>query len=226
MRLGRRPMLVLVPLAWLAVVVAVAGLTWQVIDSAGRQVLTSGGPAPLTASGSAPRADGRTPAAPSARPRDDRPNKSGTAPSGKPSGAPAQAGPTTGATASPAPTPSAPAPAGEPTGQSAPPPAPAQPNPPPTPAPQPTRTTQAPQPTSEVRSWQGAAGTVTAACTGTRISLRSVTPSDGWQLEVGDRGPERIEVQLNSGGDENERETHVRAACSGGVPRFQVEADD
>ena len=73
----------------------------------------------------------------------------------------------------------------------------------------------------QVRSWQGVAGTVTAACEASRITLQSVTPNNGWAFAVGDRGPENVEVELTSRG-EGEQQTHVRAACVGGEPRFGV----
>ena len=83
---GGRSTILLLALAWLAVVVAVAGLTWQVIDSAGRDVLTADDP-PLSATGST--SDGSTRSArpspredqsPSRSPRPSDPGSPGTVP--------------------------------------------------------------------------------------------------------------------------------------------------
>jgi hypothetical protein len=75
-----------------------------------------------------------------------------------------------------------------------------------------------------VRSWQGAAGTVSARCEDARIWLASAFPRDGWGIEVKKRGPDEVDVELESGGDE-QRRTRVRAECAGGVPRFDVDTD-
>lgn len=201
-----RSTLLLLPLAWLVVVVVVAGLTWQVIDSAGRDVLTSGEP-PLPAVGTTPDAAGgstngkptATPGDKADKPRSERPEKSPP--------------PTPRPTSQPTTQPSQPTqPAGPP----------AQPSSSARPEQSPSR---APSQQTQVRSWQGAAGTVTAACRGPAVSLESATPHDGWTVEVDDRGPERVKVKFTSGGDE-ERETEVEAECSGGLPRFAVESDD
>jgi len=188
----RRPTLLLLPLAWLVVVVLVAGVTWRVIDSAGRQVLTSGGPVPLSTSGATPDAE----SSPSHDPR----GKSTEPPT--PSRTPSPSGAATAGASESAP-PSDDPPPGQPSAQAS--------------QQQPSRT--------EVRSWQGAAGTVSAACTGATISLQSVTPNDGWGFEVDDRGPDRVRVEFESRGDD-EHKTRVEAACAGGAPRFVVEADD
>src|SRR4051812_42289995 len=112
---GRRPMVLLLPLAWLAVVVVVAGVTWQVIDSAGRQVLT-GAPAPLTASGatSGPRSGPSTP--PRSRAPSGRAESSGKpAPSKAPAPQPSAGPGGTGATqAAPSVAPSATSGSGQP----------------------------------------------------------------------------------------------------------------
>lgn len=228
---GRRPVLLLAPLVWLAVVLVVAAVTWRVIDSAGRQVLVSGEPPPLSASGTTEQAGGGS-RPPSSDPADGRTRRQREAepsnrPKGSGGGGPAPAGGPTPAPPLPSQLPDQPQPGQQteqqpgqqtghgPTQQTDPPPS-EQPDPEPT---------QQPSPQTQVRSWQGAAGTVTAACTGDRISLQSVTPSDGWGVEVGDRGPEHIEVTFRTGG-EDERETRVKAECSGGAPRFAVEVDD
>ena len=93
------------------------------------------------------------------------------------------------------------------------------------PATSPPATSPPAAPQGQVRSWQGTAGTVSARCEGTRISLQSAYPRDGWRIEVKKRGPSEVDVELESGG-EDERRTRVRAECAGGTPRFEVDADD
>jgi hypothetical protein len=179
-------MLLLLPLAWLAVVVLVAGVTWRVIDSAGRQVLTSGGPAPLSSSGATPGAESSPSQPTGSRKHDSKSEGPAATKAPEPDGSPSPGA--AGAT-------------------------------------QPTQQPSQQPPQTQVRSWQGAAGTVSAACTGATISLQSVTPSDGWGFEVDDRGPQRVRVEFTSRG-EDEHETRVEAECAGGEPRFQVETKD
>ncbi len=91
----------------------------------------------------------------------------------------------------------------------------------------PSLTTPRPAPVTArpvVRSWQSAAGMVTVACVRARISLESVTPNDGWSVEVGGNGPERVEVEFKTRGA-GERESQVRASCVAGRPAFRVEGD-
>lgn len=222
---GRRPVLLLGPLVWLAVVVAVATLTWRVIDSAGRQVLTSGPTPSLNATGTtepgpaATAKEGRAKkSAPSHRPDPSRSPDGDAEPTGTPGG---------GSTSAAPPAPSVAPPVGPslvpselPTQRVE------QPDASQAPTQQPTQQpSQTPEQQPQVRSWRGSAGTVTAVCNGSRISLQSATPNDGWHVEVGDRGPEHIEVEFKTGG-EDERGTHVTADCVSGAPRFSVEADD
>lgn len=101
----------------------------------------------------------------------------------------------------------------------------------PTSAPAPTRTSSpgrsgssAPKPApvvrTETRTWTGAPGWVTVACTGSRATLKAASPNDGWSLERGDTYGDDIEVKFSSGGTE----VQVKATCVGGVPRFGVES--
>jgi hypothetical protein len=76
------------------------------------------------------------------------------------------------------------------------------------------------------RTWSGAAGVVTVQCRGAAVSLVGAQPSaDGYTVDVEERGPQRVEVELRQGGDDG-AETRVRATCSGGVPVIDVELDD
>ena len=101
------------------------------------------------------------------------------------------------------------------------------------PSPHPTHTTPhhsstpKPAPTHNASSTQTktfavTGGTVAAACTGSAISLRSAQPADGWRVEVGDRGPEHLEVKFRSGDQETEVEVH----CSAGVPVLSGDGSD
>ncbi len=217
-----RRTLILAAGAWLALVVVCSLVTWTVIDSVGRDVLA--GSAPLPAS---------TPSA-------DRPSASaGRAPviSATEGSAPATAAPRP-----PAPSPSTePAPS-EVDGGSAPT-APATRDAGPDPTPRPGRPTTTPRPTSrpvpaprspptsappaagEVRSWQSRAGTVVARCAGGRIALQSATPSDGYRVETGSRGPEEVEVSFQRGDGAAESQVQVTGVCRGGVPAFRSETE-
>jgi hypothetical protein len=73
---------------------------------------------------------------------------------------------------------------------------------------------------TEVRTWSGAAGSLTVSCTGAQLSFRSASPSNGWSLERDGSSNSEIEVTFKSG----ESEVQVRATCSGGVPQFRVES--
>jgi cytoskeletal protein RodZ len=76
------------------------------------------------------------------------------------------------------------------------------------------------------RTWSGAAGVVTVQCRGAAVSLVGAQPSaDGYAVDVEDRGPERVEVELQQAGEDG-AETRVRARCAGGSPVFDVELDD
>lgn len=85
-------------------------------------------------------------------------------------------------------------------------------------------TAQAP---AEERTWTGRAGGVTVSCRDSAASLVRAYPSaDGYVVEVGNQGPEQVEVQFEGRGGEEGAETHVVATCEGGVPQFAVAADD
>ncbi|WP_372593442.1 hypothetical protein [Actinotalea sp.] len=74
-------------------------------------------------------------------------------------------------------------------------------------------------PTAVAATWQLTGGTVSVECTATRISLLFATPDDGWTVEVGSRGPEKVEVELHR----SEDETKITAECSDGTPTRTVE---
>ena len=90
------------------------------------------------------------------------------------------------------------------------------------PSPRPTDTSQPVVP--QVRSWQGAAGVVTARCEGRAISLVSASPSNGWAIKVDKSGPREVRVEFETGGDDELR-TRVRGRCAVGAPRFEVDTD-
>lgn len=188
----------LLSVAWLGVVVAVSAVTWTVINSAGQEVLTSEGSRSLPAGGIAGSPHpARSPGAQGLHPR----ARSGSpAPSPRTSPDPGRATPAS---------PVAPAPTSPPaTPTSAPSPATSQPP-------------RGPAPQAQVRTWQGQAGTVTTRCEGSDITLQSASPSDGWSIDVGSRGPAAVQVRFRTG-DDRERETQVKGTCAGGVPRFAV----
>lgn len=97
-----------------------------------------------------------------------------------------------------------------------------------TPAPSPSdEPTVAPGPTGPattpaVRTWPLPGGEISASCTGEDITLLSATPLEGWTVEIGSTGPERVEVELHSPSGEIE----VRAECVDGIPVATERTDD
>lgn len=97
----------------------------------------------------------------------------------------------------------------------------------PTSGPHTTKPTQSRPPTKEptktvTRSWSGEAGTVTASCTGSAISLVSAVPSVGYRVHVEREGSRELAVEFESSGSE-EHEAHLKAYCSDGVPTFRTD---
>jgi hypothetical protein len=78
-------------------------------------------------------------------------------------------------------------------------------------------------PATQQGGWQGRAGTVVADCTGARISLRSATPSDGYRVETGSRGPQAVEVGFKGGDDVGQ--VQVTGVCRAGAPSFDVRTE-
>lgn len=68
------------------------------------------------------------------------------------------------------------------------------------------------------RTWTGAAGKVTARCTDGDISLVAATPSDGFGVEVKDRGPTQLLLEFER--KDAAAETRVRATCIDDSPAF------
>ncbi len=67
-------------------------------------------------------------------------------------------------------------------------------------------------------TWTGAAGKVTARCTDAAISLVAATPSDGFGVDVKDRGPTQLLLEFER--KDAEGESRVRATCVDGSPVF------
>jgi len=194
-------------LVWVCVVLAGSSLVWVVISHAGAGVAPQPG-APVAAGD--PGADT---AAPSTRP----PQRSATE---RPTLRPAPR-PSRPSSSSPAAAPSAPAaPAPAPTGEAV-----------PDSGNDAGTTTRSPgsppastKPSASRRTWSGTGGSVVAECTGNRIRLVAAQPDGGFAVEVGNRGPEEVEVKFDGRGDE-ERESEVHAVCAGGTPRFSAESN-
>jgi hypothetical protein len=66
---------------------------------------------------------------------------------------------------------------------------------------------------------------VTARCRGAAVSLVAAQPDPGFAVEVGDRGPEALEVKFEGREDEGDRRTELRAVCAAGVPRFAAQTE-
>lgn len=72
------------------------------------------------------------------------------------------------------------------------------------------------------RSWRGEGGVVTTECSGARIRLVAAQPDSGYRVEVDDRGPDRVRVELER--NDGEREVRVEATCASGQPDYRVSA--
>ncbi len=89
------------------------------------------------------------------------------------------------------------------------------------------RTSHSQEPIEVRRTWQGAAGAVGASCRGATITFRGAQPNSGWRVEVGDRGPEEIEVHFSKfeGEDAGRGEVELKAGCIEGQPTFSTSDD-
>lgn len=70
-------------------------------------------------------------------------------------------------------------------------------------------------------TWSGPDGKVTARCRDGAISLVAATPSDGFGVDVKDRGPTQLLLEFERKGDAGE--TRVRATCVNNNPVFTRE---
>jgi hypothetical protein len=183
--------LVLAALAWLAVVAMTSAVTWAVINDAGQRVLSESSPAVQLPATDAAPA----PSSPAGPTRHARPRHS-RPPS--PSPAPRSSAPSAaGRPTAPAPTPSSPSPSAS--------------------IPSPAPTSQ----TGRSATWQGRPGSVTVGCAAGGASLESASPSDGYRVQVGGRGPGEVEVTFRGGG----LRVQVTAGCASGLPRFRTEGE-
>ena len=64
-----------------------------------------------------------------------------------------------------------------------------------------------------------------AECAGSVISLVSASADTGFRAEVGNRGPEELEVEFEGREDESGKHAKVRGECAGGTPRFTSEVE-
>lgn len=222
---------VLAALSWLAIVAVGSTLVWTVIAHAGRGV---GNPAGGTSTASAEAGpSGVGEAAATAVPG----SPDGQSPSSPMSTGPAGTGDGTSASTGPDPDEggSGDGPGVEPSsGPGGPTTGPPSTNPPSTDDPddEGTAASGPSAPVAQQKTWQGAAGRVVASCTGSKISLVSAVPNNGWHVEVDNDGPEDLEVhfELREGEDDDRaaarslsEETQIHARCQGGTPSFTVE---
>jgi len=68
-------------------------------------------------------------------------------------------------------------------------------------------------------TWTGASGKVIARCKDQEISLVAATPSDGFGVDVKDRGPTQLLLEFERKNDAS-GESHIRATCVDGSPVF------
>jgi hypothetical protein len=194
-------------LVWVLVVLAGSSLVWLVISHAGAGVAPQ--PGSSVAAGD-PAADTAAPTSPPGT----RPPK-GTAterPTLRPAPAPSRSSPSPSTAATPA----SPSPPGgsapEPGDDSE-----------PGSSPAPTTPSASTGTSTSRRTWSGTGGSVVVECTGSRIRLVAAQPDGGFAVQVGNRGPEEVEVAFHGRGEE-ERESEVHAVCVGGTPRFAAES--
>ncbi len=191
---------------WLGVVALASGLTWLVIDQVGRGVAAS------PSISDAPRAGRAEPSEPSASASAPVPRPTRRPGEARPTAAPVPDEATTAPSAGAAPRTAAPAPTTR------------TPTPKPQPQPQPgTKPAPAPADAKVTRTWTGAGGRVTVSCTGSRATLESASPANGWTVSVDKRGPEEVEVTFEHG--DGGPETDVHAVCRSGSPSFTGGSD-
>ena len=68
------------------------------------------------------------------------------------------------------------------------------------------------------RTWDVRGGQVGVSCRGAQVGLLYATPQDGWTVDLGHTGPDRLSVELKGA----DHETEVIAVCVGGVPQQNV----
>ena len=90
---------------------------------------------------------------------------------------------------------------------------------------QPSSAPPASPPAPQRGGWSGPGGTVVVTCTGDRIAFEGASADDGWNIEVKDRGPQRVRVELEERSG-SERETHVEGRCTGGRAEFATGGED
>lgn len=85
------------------------------------------------------------------------------------------------------------------------------------------QTSSPPAPSVVQRTWQGAAGTVVAACQDGVARLVSAQPATGFRAEAsGEDGA--LSVEFEGREDRSGTDVRVVARCAGGVPTFSVES--
>ncbi len=184
---------------WLVIVAGTSTAAWLVIDRAGREVFTtteaagSLEPAPTTPPVTTDAPTSTTPP-PRSSPTTGAPKPSSTRPAPRP---------TTSARSSSTPRPTS---------------TPSAPQPSPTPA-----KTSPPPPATVSDSITVSGGTLGVSCQGSTITLRYVTPRNGWSYEL-HRESRTIEVKFSRQGGGGESEVH--ATCSGGRPVFEQDSGD
>jgi len=85
----------------------------------------------------------------------------------------------------------------------------------------PTAPVESATPGHNPATWTGASGKVTARCKDQDISLVAATPSDGFGVDVKDRGPTQLLLEFER--KDAGAETHIRATCVDGSPVFTKE---
>lgn len=190
--------------AWLTVAALGSAMAWAVISRAGGEVV-SGSPAATATRDSRPSAEpSRTPEQRERSPR------------GTPVPGPGLSSPPPSPRASATSTPPLPSTTGSP-------------SPPPPLAPSSSAALPSPPPPSPPVerhwTWQGPGGTIVVTCRGERAALEAAQPDSGYQVSIRDSGPDRVEVEFEGQGANEDARTRVRATCVSGQSRFEADVD-
>ena len=67
-------------------------------------------------------------------------------------------------------------------------------------------------------------GQVTVECRGSAASFVNAIPDSGFGLEIDERGPRRVRVEMEQR-DDGDR-SRIEASCVDGTPVFEVDVDE
>jgi hypothetical protein len=80
-----------------------------------------------------------------------------------------------------------------------------------------------PDPEPVRRTWVGVGGQVTVECQGSAASLASLIADSGFGFEIDDRGPDRVRVEFEGRGDNDDQRSRIESWCADGIPTFETD---